>query len=128
MILDSSAVVAIVLREPGHEALLAKLSAATAVGIGAPTLAETAVVLAAKLHCDPAAILSRLIKVGDVAIVPFGEEHAEEAWRAYLRFGKGRHPARLNFGDCMAYATAKLAGDTLLCTGGDFPKTDLSMA
>ena len=47
---------------------------------------------------------------------------------AYARFGRGRHKAQLNFGDCMAYAVAKLAAEPLLCTGGDFPKTDLALA
>ena len=51
-----------------------------------------------------------------------------EAVTAYERFGRGRHPAQLNFGDCMAYAVAKLAGEPLLCTGGGFPKTDLALA
>ena len=57
--------------------------------------------------------------------VPFGEIHWREAMDAYRRFGKGRHPAALNFGDCMTYAVAKLAGEPLLFTGNDFELTDL---
>ena len=58
----------------------------------------------------------------------FGEEHWREAVTAYNRFGRGRHEAQRNFGDCMAYAIAKLAGEPLLCTGADFAKTDLHLA
>ncbi len=62
------------------------------------------------------------------ATVAFGEEHWREAVTAFERFGGGQHEAHLNFGDCMAYAVAKLAGEPLLCTGGDFPKTDVALA
>lgn len=127
MILDSSAVVAIVLKEPGHEALIERMLAADTVGIGAPTLSEAALVLAVKLAADPTPVLYRLLQVCAVEVVPFGEVHAQEAYRAYLRFGRRRHADRLNFGDCLAYATAKLAGQPLLCVGEDFPKTDLDL-
>lgn len=60
--------------------------------------------------------------------MPFGEAHWREAVEAYRRFGKGRHPAGLNFGDCLTYATAKLAGEPLLFVGEDFPATDLEAA
>jgi ribonuclease VapC len=61
-------------------------------------------------------------------IIPFGEAHWRSAVDAYLRYGKGRHRAALNFGDCMAYAVAKLAQQPLLCAGADFAKTDLPLA
>jgi len=60
--------------------------------------------------------------------VSFGEDHWREAARAFRRFGKGRHPAALNFGDCLTYAVARLAGAPLLCVGEDFPQTDLDLA
>jgi len=60
--------------------------------------------------------------------VPFGEMHYGTAVEAWLRFGKGRHPASLNFGNCMTYATARLAGQPLLCTARDFSRTDLELA
>lgn len=60
-----------------------------------------------------------------ITTVAFGEEHAAAALDAYSRFGKGRHPAALNFGDCCAYAIASMAGEPLLCVGDDFSKTDL---
>jgi len=61
-------------------------------------------------------------------IVPFGEEHYEAAVSAFLRYGKGRHPAGLNFGDCMSYALARVSGLPLLYIGDDFSKTDIQSA
>ena len=125
MILDSSAVVAVVLSEPGSGELLARMKAADTLGIGAPTLAETLVVLARRLDGDPTRRLRELLLELDVEVIPFGEEHSRAALRAYLRFGKGRHPAALNFGDCLTYAAASIANKRLLFAGNDFSKTDL---
>ncbi len=61
-------------------------------------------------------------------MIPFGDRHWREAFHGFLRYGKGRHPASLNFGDCMTYATAKLAAQPLLSVGRDFEKTDLERA
>jgi ribonuclease VapC len=61
-------------------------------------------------------------------VVPFDDSHWALALDAYVRFGKGRHPSGLNFGDCLTYATAKLAGQPLLCIGDDFARTDLPRA
>ena len=61
-------------------------------------------------------------------MVPFGELHFGAAVEAWLRFGKGRHPAALNFGDCMSYAVAKVANTPLLFVGEDFPQTDIEIA
>lgn len=128
MILDTSAIVAIALKEPGFEDLLEKLTEASQVGVGVPTVTEAAIVLSARLRQDARSLLSRLLLEGSIATIPFGDAHFGLAVEAWLRFGKGRHPAALNFGDCMSYATAKLAGEPLLCTGDDFPKTDLALA
>ena len=128
MILDSSAIVAIVMQEPGYEELLKKLADAPAVGVGGPTLVETGIVLSARLGADARGLLSRLVIEGSILTVPFGDQHFGTALEAWLRYGKGRHPARLNFGDCLAYATAKVAGQPLLCTGKEFALTDLDLA
>ncbi|MEW6756412.1 MAG: type II toxin-antitoxin system VapC family toxin [Candidatus Latescibacterota bacterium] len=128
MILDTSAIVAIMLREPGHEALQAKLASAAAVGVGAPTLVETAIVLSARLSMDAGGLLARFLQETSALVVPFGEAHYAAAHRAWMRLGKGRHPAGLNLGDCATYATALLAQEPLLCTGDDFPRTDLDLA
>ncbi len=128
MIVDSSAIVAIILREPGWETLVGKLGAAPAAGVGTPTLAEAGLVLTAKLGKHARPVLSRFLQEAALTMVPFGEAHWRSAVEAYARFGKGRHPAALNFGDCLTYATARLAGQPLLCQGDDFAKTDLDLA
>jgi ribonuclease VapC len=128
VILDSSAIVAIALKEPGFEELLGRLARARHVGVGVPTLTETAIVLSARLNQDARGVLSRFLMEGSIATVPFGDAHFAAAVDAWLRYGKGRHPASLNFGDCLSYATARLAGEPLLCVGNDFAQTDLPLA
>lgn len=73
-------------------------------------------------------LIERFLGELAVAILPFEERHWRFAIEANRRFGKGRHPAALNFGDCMSYATARAAGRALLFTGEDFSKTDLTLA
>jgi ribonuclease VapC len=128
VILDTSAIVAVVFREPEEDEFLQKIGDAASVGIGTPTLAETAIVLAARLGQEGLQLLSLLVRRAGVVVVPFDAEHSQVAADAWVRYGRGRHPAALNFGDCLAYATARLAGHPLLCKGDDFPKTDLALA
>ena len=128
MILDSSVIVSITLREPGHEELVRKLRSADTLGIGAPSLTEAGMVLSSRLGLEPQALLDRFLRDFGVVPVVFGEQHWREALEAFRRFGKGRHPAALNFGDCLSYATAKLADHPLLFVGDDFPKTDIETA
>ncbi len=125
MILDASAVVALVLGEPAAEALLARIAVAGDLAIGAPTLAEAAIVLGHRLGPVAGSLLERLMAELEVDVLPFAQPHYRCAAEASRRFGKGRHPAALNFGDCLAYATARLAGRPLLATGDDFARTDL---
>ena len=128
MIVDSSAVVSVLLREDGHDHLAEKMRDAHRVAIGAPTLAETMTVMIRR-HGEPGleAIL-RFLDEMEVRIVRFDGRHAHMAGEASLRFGKGRHPARLNYGDCMTYATARIADEPLLFIGDDFAQTDIQAA
>ncbi len=119
---------AVALEEPDFPALIDKLGRAAKVGVGVPTLTETAIVLSARLERDARGLLSRFLLEGSIETVPFGDAHFGAAVEAWLRFGRGRHVAALSFGDCLSYATAKLAGEPLLCTGGDFAATDLDLA
>jgi ribonuclease VapC len=128
VIVDSSAIVAILLRDRGWDALVTKLGQDPAPAVGAPTLAETGIVLTATLGRNARALLSRFLQEAGLIVVPFDDAHWAVALDAYVRFGKGRHPSALNFGDCLTYATAKLAGQPLLCTGNDFARTDLPLA
>src|SRR5687767_4544973 len=110
MIVDTSALVAIVVREPNYEALLTKLTGpTTAAGIGTPTAAELGIVLSARLRVDARSKVAELLQQLDISEVPFGEDHWRAAVDAFWRFGRGRHPASLNFGDCLTYAVARLA-------------------
>ncbi|MEO6194777.1 MAG: type II toxin-antitoxin system VapC family toxin [Thermoanaerobaculia bacterium] len=128
MILDSSAIIAILMVESEAEDLLAKLRQPGPIGVGAPTLMETGIVLTGRIPKEPVPVLQEFLhKLGGL-ILPFDEVHWHVATDAFIRFGKGRHPAALNFGDCMAYATAKVAGQPLLCIGNDFVQTDLALA
>jgi ribonuclease VapC len=127
VIVDSSAVVAILLKEPGHDALQVQISMADDVGIGTPTLVESSLVLTARLGPVGKSLLARFVQEAELRIVGFTADHWTLAADAYTRYGKGRHPACLNFGDCMTYAVAKSAGVPLLCKGDDFPATDLEL-
>jgi ribonuclease VapC len=100
VIVDSSAVVAILLREPSYERVLERLGSETQPGISA--------------------VLARFLQESGLVVVPFVEEHWPAAIDAFRRFGKGRDPAGLNFGDCLTYATVRLAEEPLLCLGDDF--------
>jgi ribonuclease VapC len=125
VILDSSALLAIVFREPGFEDVLSRVLEAPVVAVGTPTLTETGIVLEARLGSESRGMLERLLDELGVQEIPFGEVHWREAVDAFRRWGKGRHPAALNFGDCMTYAAAVLSGEPLLFVGDDFTATDI---
>lgn len=125
MIVDASALLAIVFREPGHEELIDRLLEDDVSAAGTPTLAEAGIVLQARLGADADGLLERLLDEFGIQEIPFGEIHWREAVDAFRRFGKGRHPAALNFGDCMTYAVARLTAEPLLFVGDAFARTDL---
>ena len=127
MILDTSAVVAIVMKEQGHEELLRAMSGAAA-AIGTASLTEAAIVLSARVGYDVRSLLSRFLSEASIAVVPFGESHYGAAVDAWLRYGKGRQPASLDFGDCLSYAVARLANEPLLFAREDFAQTDIARA
>ena len=128
MTLDSSALIAILFAEPGYLELIDRILAADHVRIGAPTLVETSLVFAGRRHARGVSDVAALIAELDVTVVPFGEREWEAAVDGFLRFGRGHHQAALNFGDCLAYASASAANDTLLFVGGDFALTDITPA
>lgn len=128
MIVDSSAVIAILLGEPGHEPLREHITEAEWVGIAAPTMVETAMVLSSRLGPTGKTLLARFIQEAEIHVVDFTAGHWTIAADAFLRYGKGRHPAALNFGDCMSYAASTFAEMPLLFIGDDFPRTDIESA
>jgi ribonuclease VapC len=126
--IDSSALVAILFSEPGYLDLVDAMLQADVVRVGAPTLVETGVVLAGRRGTPAGRELFDLVRELGITVVPFGEAEWQAALQAYGRFGRGRHKAALSFGDCLAYATAAVAGDTLLFVGDDFARTDIAAA
>jgi ribonuclease VapC len=126
--IDSSAWVAIRSREPGYELLFEKVTRADTVLVSAPTVLEIAIVLTRRFLVDPRPSLTNDFDTYGVQVVPLNKRHSDVAIHAFLKYGKGRHPARLNFGDCLSYAVASLAGLPLLYTGDDFSKTDIEAA
>ena len=128
LILDSSAILAIILQQPGYERALDRIGNAGSIGVGTPTVVETAIVLSAKMGRDARSRINDFLREAEADLIPFTTEHFDVAVDAFLRFGKGRHAAALNFGDCLTYAVAVMAGVPLLYIGGDFLKTDLGKA
>jgi len=124
---DTSALVAVVLGEPEAERFLAAMRSDVVV-VSAVSLAEALVVAEARQGADAARDLELLVSGVVDRVVPVDEAHARAAVGAWRRFGKGRHPAGLNFGDCFAYAAASLANVSLLFKGGDFAQTDIATA
>lgn len=127
MIVDTSAVVAILRGEPDADRYINALAHAASPKMSAATYVESAVVVDA--NRDP--VLSGRFDdlVADIEVVPLTREHAETARRAYRDYRKGSgHPARLNLGDCFSYALARASGEPLLYKGNDFVHTDLSTA
>ncbi len=114
MILDSSAIIALICNEAGTDQLLRKLGNAKVIAVGAPTVAETQLALSVKLGRDSGALVEQLL----VEVPSAGgsvREQISAFFAAHLRYGKGRHPARPNIGDCFTYyAIAKVAGMPVL--------------
>jgi ribonuclease VapC len=124
---DTSALVAVVLGEPDAERLLAALQN-DQTRLSSVSLAEAGIVVEARQGPDAARDLRLLVDGTIDTLVAVDADHADAAVQAWRRFGKGRHPAALNFGDCFAYAVARLAAVPLLFTGDDFAQTDLTSA
>jgi ribonuclease VapC len=127
MIVDSSVVTAIFLRRAGYERLIEALAAAGRAGIGAPTLAEASGEIAAATGRDVAGLVARFVQEFGLEVVPFSDAHARAALDAFLAHG-GRGRAGLDFGDCLSYATARLARQPLLAADPRFARTDLELA
>lgn len=126
MILDSSAVIALLQREsPQAEQIAAALAADRSPVMCAANAVETLIVLTSRFGLTARAAFDRLATAISLGIQPLTADHVTVAHRAYIDFGKGRHPAGLNFGDTMAYSTAKLAHEPLIAIGNDFAQTDL---
>jgi ribonuclease VapC len=129
MVIDTSAIVAILLGEPEADALIATIAAARERVIGAPTLVEAAAILLARKGPAGEVALDALLQRLDIEVVPMSTDAAVAARSAYQRYGKGvGSPGVLNYGDCLAYGVAAASGAPLLFKGNDFPQTDIVAA
>lgn len=127
MIVDTSALIAVINKEPSHELLSDAMLAADQVKVGAPTHVEASMVVLGRWGHRGTTLLSRLEQDLAIEILPFTERHSRIAAEAFSRFGKGRHKAGLNLGDCFTYAAAYVAREPLLFVGQDFIHTDLKL-
>ncbi|WP_294537769.1 type II toxin-antitoxin system VapC family toxin [uncultured Rhodoblastus sp.] len=128
MVIDTSAIVAIAMNESEAEAFERRIADAAVRLISAATVLEAAMVLETRLGEPGGGELDLWLLRAGVEIVAVDAIHADQARRAWRRFGKGRHPAGLNFGDCFSYALAALTQEPLLFKGNDFSKTDIEAA
>ena len=128
MTLDSSALIAILFAEPNHLELVDRILEADSARVGAPTLVETSMVFIARRGSGAGREVEELVKELGITVVPFGEPAWQAATAAFHRYGRGRHRAALNFGDCLAYASAAVADDSLLFVGDEFAQTDITSA
>ena len=126
--IDTSAVLAILQDEPERTAFNARIAAADTRLLSAASLVELSIVLEARFGADGQGDLDLFLGTAEIEIVAVDRDQAELARRAFSRYGKGRHRAGLNFGDCFSYALAKGAGVPLLFKGNDFSYTDLESA
>jgi ribonuclease VapC len=126
MVLDTSALLALLLDEPEAEDFRAAVEDDATRLVSAATLLETALVIEARKGEPGGRELDALIHKAEIVVVPVDAEHVLEARRVFRRFGKGRHAAGLNFGDLFAYALARTSGEPLLFNGEDFARTDVA--
>ena len=123
---DTSVIIAISMKEPEAETFRTLMGREPVI-IGWPTLLEVRMVLSGKGFVSAARIVGQLATTVNVTIVAFDEKHYRAAEDAFARFGRGRHPAALNMGDCFSYAVAAIAKAPLLFKGPDFGQTDLKL-
>lgn len=127
MVIDTSALLAILQDEPERRAFNEAIESADARSISAATFVETSIVIESRYGAEGLRDLDLLLAKAAVDLVAVDAEQADLARTAFSRFGKGRHPAGLNFGDCFSYALAKSLAEPLLYKGGDFSLTDVGV-
>ena len=126
IVVDTSALVAALSGEPGGDRINEALAGSTASLMSAVSYLECSIVLASRFGDDGVHDLRLYLHEAGIEIVPVDRDQADVALDAWMRFGKGRHGAALNFGDCFAYALASLRGARLLFVGDDFARTDVA--
>lgn len=128
MIVDTSALIAILLAEPGFEVFDEAIVAARSCKVSAPTFVEISIILESRTGPQGVLLAESVFRRLNISIEPLTAEQALLARQGFSDHGKGRHPAGLNFGDCFSYGLAKATGEPLLFKGDDFRKTDIAPA
>jgi ribonuclease VapC len=128
MVIDTSALLAILQNEPERRFFNEAVEAAESRVLSAASLLETSMVIESRYGAEGVRDLDHWLSRAKPEVVAFDAEQAEIARRAFSRFGKGRHPAGLNYGDCFSYALARMRDEPLLFKGDDFSRTDISPA
>ena len=128
MIVDTSAVLAILFHEPDAARFATAIAMASSCRMSAATFLETTIVLESRSGLAAGYELDAFLQEAGIDLEPVTPEHVLSARRAWRRFGSGNHPAGLNFGDCFAYALAEATGEPLLFKGQDFELTDIEIA
>lgn len=127
IVVDASAVVAVLFQEPSHQKMADKLDQAQSRVMSPVSYAEVTMALSRSLS-DPKFVADQYLRQAHIALCGIDSTQAEWAAHAFLMYGKGRHPARLNLGDCFSYAAAKALNAPLLFVGNDFLQTDVRVA
>lgn len=128
MVIDTSALLAVILEEPDASLYFSAIANSPVRLVSTGSVVEASLVLVGRRTPGGTALLDTLISQFDMEVVSFNVQQAQIAREAFRRFGKGRHKAGLNFGDCFSYALAKETGQPLLFKGNDFTHTDLTPA
>jgi ribonuclease VapC len=126
MVIDTSAILAILLDEPERRAFNEAIEAVESRVLSAATFVEVSIVVESRHGAEGLRDLDVFLERAGVELVAVDPEQAHVARRAFSRFGKGRHPAGLNYGDCFSYALATVLGEPLLFNGEDFRQTDVT--
>jgi ribonuclease VapC len=127
LVVDTSAVVALLTSEPGADELVDALDAADRRVMSAATLVEVGIVVEARFGPAGRGLVDRFVRDAEIEVVAVDRPTADLAVDGWRRYGKGRHAAGLNFGDCFAYALATDTGSAVLCTGDDFASADVEV-
>ena len=127
MVIDTSAVLAIMQREPERRTFLEAIEASDSTRISVASFVESSIVIESRYGAEGLRDLDRFISRASIELIPVDREQGQLARSAFSRFGKGRHRAGLNYGDCFSYAAAINLGELLMCKGDDFIHTDVAV-
>jgi len=124
MVIDTSAILAILQREPERRSFIEAIESADSTRLSVASFVETSIIIESRYGAEGLRDLDRFISRASIELIPVDREQGQLARSAFSRFGKGRHRAGLNYGDCFSYAAAIGLGEPLLCKGDDFIHTD----